>query len=224
MSDTHSKISSSNFKLPNADILIHAGDFTMHGSLKEIDEFNKFISSFNNIKCKIVIAGNHELDLYNKNRDLALSLLKDCIYLEDDSVKVLGLNIYGSPYQPYHCGNAFQLERGEDLLKKWNKIPSDTDILITHGPPLGYGDIYQNFRHAGCVDLLNTIRNRVKPKYHIFGHIHQDYGVWQDGYTTFVNASICDRRYKPLRKPILFDVDIPIDILGDKGNSTQNTG
>jgi len=27
--------------------------------------------------------------------------------------------------------------------------------------------------HVGCVDLLNAVQLRVKPKYHIFGHIHE---------------------------------------------------
>lgn len=64
-------------------------------------------------------------------------LSKNCIYLNDNFVELYGLKIYGSPWQPVHCDNAFQLERGKPLLDKWNLIPNDIDVLITHGPPLG---------------------------------------------------------------------------------------
>ena len=62
-------------------------------------------------------------------------------------------------------------------LNKWDKIPDDTDILITHTPPVGYGDLCCTGVRAGCVELLNTVRLRVRPKYHIYGHIHEGYGV-----------------------------------------------
>lgn len=52
-------------------------------------------------------------------------------------------------------------------------IPSDTDILVTHTPPVGHGDLCCSGVRAGCVELLSTVQNRVKPKYHVFGHIHE---------------------------------------------------
>jgi len=52
-------------------------------------------------------------------------------------------------------------------------IPDDIDILITHGPPLGYGDFCFSQMRAGCSELLSTIQQRVKPKIHVFGHIHE---------------------------------------------------
>jgi len=63
--------------------------------------------------------------------------------------------------------------RGEACLLKWEMIPSDTDILVTHTPPIGYGDLCCTGVRAGCVELLSTVQNRVKPKYHVFGHIHE---------------------------------------------------
>lgn len=91
----------------------------------------------------------------------------------------------------------------------WEKIPADTDILITHGPPLGYGDLCEGGHRAGCYDLLNIIQKKIRPKYHIFGHIHEDYGMTTDGVTTFVNASTCDFRYRPIQPAIVFDYPIP---------------
>ena len=125
--------------IPKADILIHAGDFTMQCKRREIEEFNSFLRSLKDIPYKIVIAGNHETS-FEKNDSKAESLkriLTNCIYLQDSRVNILGLNIYGTPWQPYHCGNAFQMERGKDIIEKWNLIPSNTDILISHSPPLG---------------------------------------------------------------------------------------
>lgn len=75
--------------------------------------------------------------------------------------------------QPEFGKWAFNLPRGEECLSKWNKIPSDTDILLSHSPPLGYGDLACSGVRAGCVELLATVQERVKPKYHVFGHIHE---------------------------------------------------
>jgi len=135
--------------------------------------------------------------------------LTNCIYLEDSATSVLGLNLYGTPWQPEYCGWAFNLPRGRECLKKWNEIPVGTDILVTHTPPVGYGDRCATGVRAGCVELLNTVQRRVKPKYHIYGHIHEGYGVRSDGKTIFINASACDINYMPTNKPIVFDIPFP---------------
>jgi len=121
--------------------------------------------------------------------------LKDCIYLEDSSIQIEGYNIYGSPYTPEFCNWGFNVERGELLKKRWEKIPSNTDILITHGPPLGIGDITTEGIHVGCTDLLHRVEE-LEPKLHVFGHIHEAYGLYQlnNKKTIFANASTCTVR------------------------------
>ena len=99
--------------------------------------------------------------------------LTNCTYLQDSSTEIYGLKIYGTPWQPKFCGWAFNLERGQELINKWDQIPDDTDVLITHTPPVGYGDLCSTGIRAGCVDLLLSVQQRVKPKYHIYGHIHE---------------------------------------------------
>lgn len=136
-------------------------------------------------------------------------MLTSAIYLEDSLVTVCGIKIYGAPWQPVFCDWGFNLNRGEDILKKWQTIPADLDILMTHGPPVGHGDLTGGKNNVGCVELLNTVQKRVKPKFHVFGHIHEGYGVTSDGYTTFINASTCTRRYLPTNAPIVFDFIIP---------------
>ena len=68
------------------------------------------------------------------------SLLTACTYLQDERLEVMGLKVYGSPWQPRFSDSAFNLSRGAELRAVWDKIPSDTDILVTHSPPLGVMD------------------------------------------------------------------------------------
>ncbi|BFZ06234.1 hypothetical protein BsWGS_09273 [Bradybaena similaris] len=236
LSDTHSTVEKLDNFVPPGDVLLHAGDFTMLGFPRKIQEFNDFLGSLPH-KVKVVIAGNHELTLddemvQNKRSELdsrfydfnahnfedylekakvssSRELLTNCIYLLDSYVKVCGIKIYGSPWQPKFGGWAFNMNRGSACLSKWNQIPVDTDILMTHGPPIGHGDLCMDGQRAGCVELLHVIQRRVKPKYHFFGHIHEGYGVTTDGQTIFINGSNCTLRYKPNNKPIVFDFPIP---------------
>ncbi|XP_049961164.1 metallophosphoesterase domain-containing protein 1 [Schistocerca serialis cubense] len=135
--------------------------------------------------------------------------LTNCIYLQDEELVVYGLKIYGTPWQPEFCKWAFNVPRGAPCLEKWNKIPDDTDILVTHTPPIGHGDLCCSGVRAGCVELLTTVQQRVKPKYHVFGHIHEGYGITSDGKVIYINASTCDINYLPTNPPIVFDVSLP---------------
>jgi len=74
---------------------------------------------------------------------------------------------------------------------------------------LGFGDECQGGIRAGCCELLSTIQQRVKPKFHIAGHIHEDYGILTDGTTTYINASTCSLKYQPINPPIIFDLELP---------------
>lgn len=231
ISDTHGKIEGSKLHMPPGDVLLHAGDFTQKGHMNEIQKFNSYLGALP-YKVKVVIAGNHDLTFDDSITEASLrtfgvqkstvesylserglksvkQMLTSAIYLEDSLVTVCGIKIYGAPWQPVFCDWGFNLNRGEDILKKWQTIPADLDILMTHGPPVGHGDLTGGNNNVGCVELLNTVQKRVKPKFHVFGHIHEGYGVTSDGYTTFINASICTRRYLPTNAPIVFDFIIP---------------
>lgn len=135
--------------------------------------------------------------------------LTNCTYIEDELIEIYGIKIYGSPWQPEFCKWAFNIPRGQPCLDKWNMIPAETDLLITHTPPVGYGDLCCSGVRAGCVELLTTVQQRVKPKYHVFGHIHEGYGITSDGKIIFVNASTCDINYLPNNPPIVFDIALP---------------
>lgn len=135
--------------------------------------------------------------------------LTNCTYLEDEVIEIYGLKIYGTPWQPEFCKWAFNVPRGVQCLEKWNKIPSGVDILVTHTPPVGHGDLCCSGVRAGCVELLSSVQQRIKPKYHVFGHVHEGYGITSDGRVIFVNASTCDLSYLPNNIPIVFDICLP---------------
>lgn len=92
--------------------------------------------------------------------------------------------------QPEFGNWAFNLRRGEECLSKWNLIPSDTEVLITHTPPLGHGDLVCSGVRAGCVELLSSVQQRIKPKYHVFGHIHEGM-YFSKPLTSFLYKILC---------------------------------
>jgi Icc-related predicted phosphoesterase len=202
--------------LPKADILIHAGDITNMGTE---DDIRRFVHWFQNLKgygSKIFIAGNHDWGfewkkpwLFNYINDENLSQ-SDCYYLEDNFMTITDpefsrpIKIYGTPWQPDFCNWAFNVPRDE-LYLYWEKIPLDTDVLITHGPPQGILDMNLEGEHCGCASLT-THTYKINPALHIFGHIHEAYNTEVIGNTLFVNASTCTRRYVPSNKPIVVDL------------------
>jgi len=94
----------------------------------------------------------------------------------DDGSTSSSIKAYGSPYQPEHYLMGFTLPSGPQLEAKWAQIPDDVDVLVTHGPPKGVLDRVFDGTHVGCEHLLEAVQNRVKPRVHVFGHIHEGYG------------------------------------------------
>lgn len=217
ISDTHLTHEKADLKIPDGDILIHSGDATFGGRPHEIYRFAKWFAKLPH-KHKIFVAGNHDFG-FQTNRERAVNLLfgidseyyaepayNGIVYLEDSATEIDGIKIYGSPWQPWFYDWAFNLQRGAEIKEKWDMIPAGIDILVTHGPPAGYGDVCPDGRAVGCVDLMNAIE-RVKPKYHICGHIHHSYGTYETKVgTKIVNASICDEAYAPTNAPIVFEL------------------
>jgi hypothetical protein len=117
------------------------------------------------------------------------------------------IKIWGSPWQPEFHNWAFNLPRGEKIKEKWDMIPVDTDILITHGPPMGKLDYvrYDNV-NVGCEELLLKVQE-IKPKIHVFGHIHEGYGYVFDGTTHYINAAVLNGRYEFRNRPLTIDWD-----------------
>ena len=125
------------------------------GKGRELKQVNDWFGTLPH-KTKIAIAGNHDIGLDIKQYDelwtrfhatrkedpvLNRKIMSNVTVLYDESITLeCGLKIYGSPYSPEFCGWAFSLKSKQEKIDCWSKIPDDTDILITHGPPLGILD------------------------------------------------------------------------------------
>jgi Icc-related predicted phosphoesterase len=184
------------------------------GYKHEIQQFLKWFNGLDNYTHKIFIAGNHDWgfqDDPNTCKEL-LEFYDKVTYLQDN-LKVLdedsgtSVKVYGSPWQPEFYNWAFNLPRmGSELEQKWNDIPMDIDILVTHGPAWGHLDTvkFNPTFNLGC-ELLSEKIKTVKPKIHVCGHIHTGYGYkFIDG-THFINAALLDEQYTFTQKPITAD-------------------
>jgi len=211
ISDTHGRHEHYTSKgvgniLGDGDILIHAGDVSSVGRPHEIKDFLDWFSN-TPFTHKIFIAGNHDW-WFENNTDIANEYKdKGVHYLFDSSVVIDGIKFYGSPWQPEFFNWAFNLPRGEKLAEKWNEIPVDTDILITHGPAYRILDTTPSWEKVGCEDLFNKIME-IKPKIHVCGHIHGSYGQKEFNGVEFLNASVLGENYNPSHNPIKMDFDI----------------
>lgn len=232
ISDTHGL--HRDLSLPQGDILIHAGDLTYLGrDRRQIEDFAEWSANLP-FKHVIVVAGNHDY-LFDSRRDgyLPYGMKREhflsighrylveawrsiggshCHYLEDMLLSVEGIRFYGSPYQR-PCGDmAFTVDDDDDLIPVWDRIPLDTDILVTHMPPLGIFDKVKGGRgqvlreDLGCGHLINKIRKLNGLKVHIFGHIHESYGMETIAGVKFINASICGSNHKIINPPIVFEL------------------
>lgn len=223
ISDTHTKHSRLNADLPGGDLLIHTGDFMNSGyNPTEAMVFFKWLDEINHYDHKVFIAGNHDRWMEDKPEESKgiLTGYKTIDYLEDDWIHIGDadphdplvnvVKIYGSPWQPEFYNWAFNLPRaGKELQEKWNAIPADTDILLTHGPAQGFLDTSgppYNEPNLGC-ELLTERIKEIKPKIHVCGHIHGGYGYKFHEGTHYFNASILNERYEYVNKPITFDWD-----------------
>ena len=205
ISDTHGR--HNEVKLPDGDILIHAGDVSSRGSRTEIVDFlNWFKNQMHTYK--IFIAGNHDWYFEKENQKEIQSIIPDnIIYLNDSGCEIMGMKVWGSPIQPFFFSWAFNRERGKNIKKHWDLIPNDTDILITHGPPYKILDKTIRGEHVGCEEQMKKV-DEANPLLHVFGHIHEAYGFFKEGKTTYVNASLLNHRYYLINDPIVIDLDI----------------
>jgi len=223
ISDTHGKHNQITKDLPGGDILIHAGDFMNGGyDFEEATDFLEWFNSIDNYTDKIFIAGNHDRVFENIPHwvEKTLPEYPTIDYLQDEEwvdyndspngdIPEENIRIYGSPWQPEFYNWAFNLSRhGDEMKAKWDAIPNNADILVTHGPAFGYLDVpgFGHSTHVGC-EMLRYRVDEFKPKIHVFGHIHGSAGYYFNGHTHFINASVLDERYTYQNKPLTMEWD-----------------
>lgn len=208
-------------ELEGGDLLIVAGDFTASDTRREHEMFCYWLSQLNYRK-KIIVAGNHDNGWLghpeHKGPDPINPNYEWYEYLCDSGTEFEGLKIWGSPWTTTfpkmnpHC-KAFTVDHESDLIPLWEKIPHDVDVLITHSPPHGIGDLVKDQpddpgRNCGSPYLYNLLKYAIRPKLHVYGHIHEGYGQydtfvgWDGKMVHSVNASHVNQYYHPCNKPI----------------------
>lgn len=212
ISDTHEN----KLQLPECDVLVHAGDLVMDfNKIGKIDEFKAFLDWFSSqpAKFKLFIAGNHDFQLYYKeSREICFDLLEkhkkfNTFYLEDSWIDIDGIKFYGTPWQPYFYGYAFNVKDDSQRYEIFNNMPNDVNFLITHCPPKNQLDKIGN-ENVGCPSLEKVCKERKDIKYHVFGHIHVHGGKIQKHLnTTYINAALAgsESPYVIEKSPIIFE-------------------
>ena len=196
ISDTHTPHAA--LSLPPGDVLLHAGDMTLRGSLSEAQAFAAWWHAQPHAQ-KVIVAGNHDhcFDAAmagERGRDaaggsaalhaIAAALLHrpeaGSHFLLDSGVRTQrgGFAIWGAPWQPQFWGSFNLPVMGREAAAKWALIPAGTDVVVTHGPAAGFLDFVPRVgRHVGCPLLAQELLGRVRPAAAVCGHIHEGYGV-----------------------------------------------
>ena len=210
ISDTHSY--HRDLKIPDGDVLVHAGDITWKGELPIIEDFSNWLKELPHAK-KVIIFGNHEIGFqYGYKRQPAIKMIEDAgaIHLDDTGIDIDGVYFHGSAASPRFYDWEYNYDRGKDIAAVWAKIPEKTNVLITHGPPYMLGDEAPrgmgSYDNVGCKDLLEKIDKLPNLKLHVSGHIHEGYGIKDRQGVKIVNASSCTGKYKPTNPPIVVDI------------------
>lgn len=207
ISDTHAM--EDELEMPDGDLLLHAGDITNKGEYDQLEKFNNWLENLD-YERKICIPGNHDRTIPKYPE--ASEILTNCDLLIDSFTSFRGFKIYGSPWTPWFGGHywVYNRKRGLSINDAWIKIPEDTDILITHGPPYGILDSVPRVNEGqGCKDLLRAVR-KIKPRLHVYGHLHLQGGQQKHMFgsnTTFVNASVCTEDYEPINPIVVVELE-----------------
>jgi Icc-related predicted phosphoesterase len=203
LSDLHGELIDN---IPSGDVLIVAGDFSARGNMMGVLNFKGWLNELP-FSHKIVIAGNHDgyVEDYNHIARLLLES-EDTVYLENSGTEINGLKVWGSPFTPEFNGWHFMRERGDEMAEIWKQIPDDTNILVTHGPPLNILDTNGRHEHCGCWDLRERIKHLKKLKLSIFGHLHSAHGISEIDGVKFVNCSVLDDDYNLTFEPIVLEI------------------
>lgn len=190
-------------KVPDGiDMVIHSGDCSNpKDPYKNEQEVRNFITWFSSLKIKhkIFVAGNHDTSI--EKRLITKENFSSCgiHYLENESIEIEGIKIWGSPHTPTFGDWAFMKAR-DKLSRVWEHVPTDTDIVIVHGPPKGILDLSHNFNNdienCGCGALMKRML-KFPPKLCLFGHIHNNKHLINAGtmklsisHTIFSNGSV----------------------------------
>ncbi|MFT7642949.1 MAG: Icc-related predicted phosphoesterase [Pirellulaceae bacterium] len=202
ISDTHAQ--HDELRVMRGDVLIHCGDFCDGFRIDENDLANvdRWFGTLD-FELILVVGGNHDF-VAQKRRSEGTSVFSNAVYLEDESYQFGGVNFYGSPWVPELDKWAYYLPDA-DLRDAWARIPSDTDVLITHTPPFGILDRTRSGNQVGCPFLRSAVAE-LNLRVHCFGHVHSRYGQHDESSVKFINASSVDSNYSIRNIPMVVEI------------------
>ena len=210
ISDTHGSHAALDHNMPEGNVLVHAGDLTSNGKLSQWIDAAAWLEvqteRYDHVVC---IAGNHDWAAQafmteGCEKEMREKIFPKVHYLRDSDVTLDGVSFYGSPWTPRFFDWAFNADRGL-VIKQWtDMIPMGTTVLITHGPPAGVLD-WVGRERVGCGDLKDAV-SRVRPRAHIFGHIHCAHGQVEADGTHYVNASVLNDQYRIAHLPTVIEI------------------
>ncbi len=174
--------------LPEADVIVHSGDITMTGGTDEAVDFMEWFCDLPYAH-KVFIAGNHDFCLHSGEPD---GLDANCHYLCNDSAEIGGFRFHGIPL-------SVETSVSGTLAGNYADIPDDTDVLITHQPPLNILDFSEG-HHYGSPELRSRVM-KIRPRAHLSGHIHDDAGVVKSGDIVFSNGAVLTGGYEMNLRP-----------------------
>ena len=190
--------------VPEGDVLVLAGDICPGALAGRQAEWlsSVFADWIADVRVSHVVAtwGNHDwVGQRGRAPDVPGVRL-----LVDDGCVIDGVRFWCSPWSLTYLHWAFMAGEAE-LAAKYCRIPAGTDVVVSHGPPLGYGDMTVDGFRVGCVSLRERLRE-LGPRLAVFGHIHEAAGQWDVDGGTWVNASLLDHRYRAVRGPVSIDI------------------
>lgn len=188
ISDTHGRHRQLTDRLQTShkeDILIHAGDITNFGrGVNPFDDFDQWLNELP-FKYKLIVGGNHD--------SILTPSIKNGQFLNGEHILIDDcLCIYGSSWRPVGGST-------------WSDIPLNAHIVITHNPTFS-----SNGTHVDLEWRLQHRINQVKPLISVYGHIHEDYGIWkQPNGIIFANAATMPTsKHQTLNDPLKFKISM----------------
>jgi len=213
ISDTHGQ--HKKLDMPDGDVLIHCGDYSTHGHPEDTKAFLEWFYTQPH-KHRVFISGNHDglsyrLPIMFHNMLIDVEEKAGCAlsqtYLECSSIEIEGVKFYGSPWTPTFNTWAWMLDRrSDDMITQISNIPTDVDVLITHGPTKGILDLTMDGRTEGCEVLSARMHDLKNLKLHAFGHIHEGAGVADIEGVRHVNAAMLNHKYQMINDPWVIDI------------------
>lgn len=189
-------------QIPECDLLVLAGDYVPF-DLDIKAQRHWFRTKFKDwlantpARYRVGIAGNHDFALED---DPGLPNELPWYYLRDRGLIIEGISVYGTPWVPQYGNWAF-MKNDDKLESIYAEIPEALDILVTHGPAFGVLDRSNTGDWCGSRALRERLFETL-PDNHVFGHIHEAFGIAENAGMRSFNVSHCDGAMQPTRKPV----------------------